>query len=91
MSYPLGTHSRRRWIDGTPLKYSITQVDEWDYAPPNCGFLEVSAGVVNGTFRVNGTVRAGGCYNNRYHFMCETSESAFVLAGCCWGSGAWWD
>ncbi|KAG2440758.1 hypothetical protein HXX76_003615 [Chlamydomonas incerta] len=77
----LAQMSLYRWIDGTPLKYNITQVDEWDYAPPNCGFLDVSAGMVNGSFLVNGTVRAGGCYNNRFHFMCETSTAVDTSLG----------
>ncbi|KAG2485484.1 hypothetical protein HYH03_015758 [Edaphochlamys debaryana] len=60
-----------RWVDGTPLGYPVTYVDEWDYAAPNCGLLRITnAGGIGAD--AAGTVMAGSC-DPMYSFICETS------------------
>ncbi|KAG2424120.1 hypothetical protein HXX76_014794 [Chlamydomonas incerta] len=61
-----------RWINGMSLKYNITILSEWDWAPSNCGLLQLDTRMVNGRQVTNGTMQAGGC-DNVNSFICETS------------------
>ncbi len=61
-------------MDGQPLRYGISVYEEWDWAPSNCGYIEFNATVINGTLQTYGAiVRAGSC-DNKYTWICETSE-----------------
>lgn len=76
---PAGPH---RWIDGTPLRYPLGPVlEDWGYAPPNCGYFDPWLNSNRGGRLINADVRAGSC-DNANAFVCETSKS------CLWFDGS---
>lgn len=62
------------WVDGTPLRYPLGPVlEDWGYAPANCGFLDLWLNSTRDRRIITGDVRAGSC-DNINAFVCETSE-----------------
>ncbi|KAG2489768.1 hypothetical protein HYH03_011719 [Edaphochlamys debaryana] len=61
-----------RWVDGSPMTYPVVQIDEWDYAPPICGLMQLSSNWTSGYEVVTGQVMAGSC-DRMQAFVCETS------------------
>ncbi|KAG2487580.1 hypothetical protein HYH03_013859 [Edaphochlamys debaryana] len=64
-----------RWVDGTPLAYSMVPAsdsDAFDFNT-NCGFLRLNVTSVGGSPRVTAVLTAGSCGSNDFYFVCETS------------------